>query len=367
MNIRVVVAMGLLGLVRVEAAEAGETRSFAIKLFKLTGHYYAKGEDCPEGFNIHGTMTFVRHKLSELGYTDGELRKLLEGNDFAKAMDILTNRGRNNGMPVNVYSNPESVPDPRIKTGQGRYGYGFNLDGKIKPGDFADPESGEQGIDNNLYRVVACSPNVGRVMSPLVRPRQQGGGASNQDLQVVPAQLIEVRNIDSFENDDDVLVGNYMSLDSLAFDASGEPAAYKTMRVDPDPRWSTVVHGKITAGVLTTAPFDLNIKVGITSTALKFKQTRLRLQFAPNGELWGVLGGYESWQSEYRRYSVWGTVPEIVGLDMPGYYHALKRLADAYPDAKTGQNTMISAGYDLEAVPALITRVSPVASLAKRP
>ena len=45
-----------------------------------------------------------------------------------------------------------------------------------------------------------------------------------------------------------------------------------------------------------------------------------------------------------------------ISLDMPGIYYALRKMADAVPDPKSGQNTRISAAYWIEAVPAFIAR-----------
>ena len=43
-----------------------------------------------------------------------------------------------------------------------------------------------------------------------------------------------------------------------------------------------------------------------------------------------------------------------VSHDVPGIWYALKRMADAYPDPKTGENTAISTAYRIDAVPAFI-------------
>jgi len=54
----------------------------------------------------------------------------------------------------------------------------------------------------------------------------------------------------------------------------------------------------------------------------------------------------------------------VVSLDIPGIYYALKRMADAYPDPKTGENTAISGAYVVEAVPAFIIHSDKTASVA---
>jgi hypothetical protein len=84
-------------------------------------------------------------------------------------------------------------------------------------------------------------------------------------------------------------------------------------------------------------------------------RARLRLQLKPDGTLDGILGGYQRWLTIY-----WGladvgvSIENVTGVDYVGLYHALKNLADAEPDPKTGQNMRISAAYRVEAVPAFL-------------
>jgi hypothetical protein len=50
-----------------------------------------------------------------------------------------------------------------------------------------------------------------------------------------------------------------------------------------------------------------------------------------------------------------GVTNEVnVSLDVPGLYYALRKIADADPDAETGMNMSISASYFIEAIPAYI-------------
>jgi hypothetical protein len=45
---------------------------------------------------------------------------------------------------------------------------------------------------------------------------------------------------------------------------------------------------------------------------------------------------------------------EETGMDIPGFYYALRHLADADPDPKTGQNQRLSVAWQFEAVPAFV-------------
>ena len=73
---------------------------------------------------------------------------------------FTTMRGRDkDGNRVNIYAHPDAQPDPNIYLVEGPAGYGFNLDGKVTDEDFTNPETGERGIDNQLWRAVGCTHN----------------------------------------------------------------------------------------------------------------------------------------------------------------------------------------------------------------
>jgi hypothetical protein len=44
----------------------------------------------------------------------------------------------------------------------------------------------------------------------------------------------------------------------------------------------------------------------------------------------------------------------MLSIDLPGFYYALRNMADANPDPKTGMNMSISTTFTVEAVPAYI-------------
>ena len=90
------------------------------------------------------------------------------------------------------------------------------------------------------------------------------------------------------------------------------------------------------------------------------RDVRLRLRLKPDGTLEGILGGYQPWLDIYWSMANGGIALECcVGVDFIGMYHTLRRLADAYPDPRTGQNTAISIAYRLEAVPAFTAPAGP--------
>src|SRR5437016_586736 len=91
-------------------AVASETRAYAVSWFDIAGYSDPDDSDCPDGVNVEEP----KRGLQERGYNDQEISRLVAagGDEFASA---LINRGRIDGKPVNVYANPESVPEQHIK------------------------------------------------------------------------------------------------------------------------------------------------------------------------------------------------------------------------------------------------------------
>jgi hypothetical protein len=333
---------------------AGETRGYVVSWFHRAA--YSQDGDCTNGINPVSEV-FVKKILNDLGKTPEQQTALLK--DYpVNVFGTLIMRGKIDGKPVNVYSNPTSVPDPQISTVKGQYAYGFNLDGKgaASASGFEDPETHEHGVNNQLFRALGCF--VAERGTPTTRPTWPAieWDASRDQM---PAWLIEISGIDNPTNDDDVTVRIFRATGPTTRNASGDPQADMTYRVDTDPRMQNVVHGKIKDGLLTTDRFDFYMLqdpvLGVAEYV--FKDARLRLTMNPDGTVKGILGGYTPWKTIYVSLSLGGPVNETnLSIDMPGAFYALKKMADAYPDPKTGQNTMISAGYRIEAIPAYIVR-----------
>ena len=332
-----------------QAALGSETRAFVVSWFYLSSH--STDNDCEGGINPTADKIFVRI-LKELGKTPAEIEKLVEGFPFTMVGPMVAQRGRIDGKPVNVYVNPTSVPDPRIHTVISSAGYGFDLDGKPSTGGFIDPDTGTAGVDNQVYRALGCFTAL-RALPPARPgfPSIQWDTTRDQ----MPAWLVEISDIDNAENDDDVTVRLYRSVEPVIRDALGQTQADMTFRVDPDPRIQNKAHGKIQNGTLTTDAFNFFMSGDpFAMPEYELKKARLRLALTPDGAK-GILGGYQPWEPIYFSFALGAALHESgLSYDIPGIYYALRRLADADPDAKTGQNMSISASYLIEAVPAYI-------------
>jgi hypothetical protein len=336
---------------------AAQSRGFVVSWFHVAEYFDAEGRDCPHGLN-DDAPTFYRRELKRIGKSEAEIEKYIsEFLDLSKhetTIPVMQMRGRIDGKPVDAYANPESVPDPHLKVVEGPYGYGFDLDGKDKPGDFIDPQTGEHGIDNQLYRVLGCMSQY----KPHTPTDRTSAALTiwNIVYEQMPAWLVEISRIDDTQNDGDVTVAIYRAVETPTKFTNGDTQPNLTFTVDPNPRWRNVVHGRIKDGVLTTDTFEMDMLGDpFWIPELRLKQARLRLKIAADGSLNGILGGYTPWFPFYWEQATegWG-VEATTSIDIPGFYYALKHLADAEPDPKTGQNTAISSAFRIEAVPAFI-------------
>lgn len=344
-------ATAVLALLGATAARA-ETRGYVVSWFYTATA--SQTDDCPNGFNPT-SEEMSRKILLDMGKKPDELDKYYK--DYpANMYGAIVMRGKKDGKPTFIYANPTTEPDPQIKTAQGHVAYGFNLDGKDGPNDFVDPETGEHGVDDMLYRVLGCFiAQRGAIGTRPTYPDIQWDMSRDQQ----PAWLIEIKGVEADKSgvkDGDVDVGIFRATGPIMRNAKGDPQSDMTFVVDDNPRMQNKVHGTLKNGVITTDPFELYMlqdPFGVTE--YHFKQTKIRLKLNPDGSLQGVLGGYQPWLPIYTSFALGGSVNELnLSVDAPGIYYALKRMADAYPDPKTGENTYISSSYWIEAAPAFV-------------
>lgn len=232
---------------------------------------------------------------------------------------------------------------------EGEFSWGLNLDGEVGPNDFVHPD-GSPGIDNEVYRAVGC---VIGFRGP------DGVEFIFQNKAIVDERynrmMVELTEVDDLENDDNVTVTVYRGMDRLLTDATGSrvmPGG--TQRVDR--RWGQnlirQVEARIVDSVLITEPIgDLIIpwqNLSVPSIQL-FRDARFELDLSAEGAT-GLLAGYadvDTWYYQLIRNDSTHHLSngQISGISL---YKALRRLADAYPDPETGENTAISTALDIK-------------------
>ena len=286
-------AASLAGLVfaglSMQSAAAAETRSYVVSWFHIA-NFLGGPEDCPNGLNPMSTE-FYRTDLIALGKTPAEADELLKnfpggpGGPDGEYIKLIMNRGDHG--KTNAFAHPETVEDPHLKTVEGHFAYGFNLDGKgaASPNSFEDPETHEKGVNNQYWRAVGCVRSF-RAAEP-TRPTY---AAANWDIlrDQMPAWLISISGITDPRNSDNVTVTFDRALEHVTRDANGDVRPDMTYRVDSNPRSHNVLHGKIKDGVLTIEPGDLHMTADpFLQPDYNFHQAHLRLELKPDG---GVKG-----------------------------------------------------------------------------
>lgn len=254
---------------------------------------------------------------------------------------------------------PSTDPEPfTFKEAVSKVAPGLNLDGKVGPNDFESP-TGEKGIDNNFYRVFGC-----------VGDTRPGGsiyalGPAYMRKYNYARTLIELTNVDSLKNDDDVTVTTYRGLDFVLTDAGGTSyLPHGTERVDEQwgKKFVQTMRGKIVNGVLTTDPADIVIPYTYNyypRTHYTFRGGVLKLNLTAEGAK-GLLAGYVDVWSWYRAFNgALATYTLSFGdQSSPSLYRAMMRLADGFPDA-AGKNTAISAAQQVSFTQVYIKHKNP--------
>jgi hypothetical protein len=338
-------------LMSTSLAATVETRGYAISLI-YTASYHAP-ENCPKGGN-GGPKEMKTRILMSRGYTKEQALEII-GNDDQDAQGNRIDfrmRGTIDGKPASVTTFPQSYPDPRIETAQGRFAYGFDLDGKTGPDSFEDPETHQQGVDNQMWRVLGCFANYW-VRRPVIPYNESIVWDTAMDS--MPAWLMSISGED-LSKDGPVTVTFDRALNILMRDARGSVLPGSSYTIDEDPRSHSVFKGQLRNGVVTVGPGNLFIQGESQFYAvLRLAQAQVRVYLKPDGNVYAVIGGYQPWLDYYHYLAIRGEGDGLV--DLPGVYNAMKRLADANPDPASGQNRDISAAYYIEAAPVFQTSV----------
>ena len=328
------------------ATASAETRGYVVSMVHTAT--YANTDTCPEGYN--GSLADLKvRRLVRRGFSEGDAIAILAngGVDRDGNRVELTELPELDGIEVNPGNVPVLAPDPRIHTAYGRFAYGFNLNGRVEPDGFENPDSGERGVDNRMWRALGCF-EVYQVRRP-VRPYNEDI-AWDTALDAMPAWLMSITG-DDLDGDGEVTVTFDRALNVAMRDARGGVLSGATYVVDPDPRSHSVFRGRVDDRVLTIEPGDFSIQGESQFYAiLRFTGTRLWMRMAEDGSASGIIGGYQPWRDYFHYLAIRGE--ENAQVDLAGVYYAMRRLADGVPDPETGENTAISAAYFLEAVPA---------------
>ena len=285
---------------------------------------------------------------------------------------------------TNICSQPDMFPGrPEFRTVQSKFAWGLDLDAAGKSGsskadtcehDSFQTPAGEQGIDNQLYRVLGCT----------LEWRGVDGIAGDQEVGMRQfhasgewTQVILLRGVNSLVRDDSVEVIYANTPDRPMADSTGKFLPGGSFSVsDRAPRNRNVLHGRIDNGVLTTDTADIKLTqtwgqggardIRGNRSKYDFRQARLRLTIQPDGSITGILGGYRPVFDVIQSPSIGGVGSALTaGIDCAAELATLRKYADGIRDPKTGKCSGISTAMRIQALPAFVNDVSGARSSAR--
>jgi hypothetical protein len=364
----IVIGVGAVLALGAQPVAASQSLGFAVSWFGPA--FNSSDTDCAGGPNEELKWEEI---LTKRGLPQKRIRELVD--DPANAQKFLQevlHRGRNG---EDVCKEPEAdYTTPPWKTVTGKASYGANLDGTADGAETATTckhqkfvgLDGAPGVDNQLYRVMGCSKgHLGQGKSSFVY-----GYANDRMKEGMLTFLIEISGIDDLKNDPQVTLTFYKGIEPLKKDANGEVLADATFHVASDPRAQFKAQGAIKDGVLTTAPVDFQLEVSRAwqPPLLHFSGARFNARITEDRALKAVMVGYQEWLPYY--FSITRSAPlyeKFTAGNCPGLYRAFKEMADGGKDPKTGQCSMISSAYNIEAVPAFLVHPEESKTAEARP
>jgi hypothetical protein len=305
------------------AAPPGRSIAYAVTDLKLSV-FESEGakQECPNGVNKIGPREIFKIQFPQ----DADQKWTQADTQLAREAEIW-------------HPTVGKADDVPFVLAEGKTGLGVNLDDRVDSNDFTSPDGKTCSMN---YRTGASIVNSERDF--LV-----GYGQFNR-------LLIEITDVDSLINDDEVTLTTYRGRDRLLKDAQGGFQSGGTQRVDL--RFSRdFIHaakGKIVDGVLISEPVDILVpqQVAFSSAATtKLRGARFELKLLPD-KADGFIGGYLDVESYYQRVNrAWGTHFMSYGQQIqPSVYRALRRLADGFRDPNTGEFTAISGSYSVRMI-----------------
>src|SRR5689334_8398319 len=256
---------------------------------------------------------------------------------------------------IQTYINPFAAEDPGEPEVTSRIGEGFNLDGKIKPGDFVSPD-GEKGIDNELYRAWGCdAPWRGANGNGTLVLR-----SNDKMLEGLYTIVIRISGNQDPMNDDNATLEIGYSPDQIMKDARGNVGADYSYRILHSEQY-TKLKARIKDGVVETEQADIHMpQIAWFYNQARdafFRQGKIRVTVNSDGTVAGLVGGYRDWRDLYAQ-NVYAQSGGVQGVreheDHVALYYALRRHADGMFNAKTGRYEGISCAYRLKLVQAFV-------------
>jgi hypothetical protein len=309
--------------------------------------------DCPDGLNKSAKDIYLESLPS------GERERLSKPEAEKELWALLYAPGGNLGPGKRTHNrcaDPKDFSSPPLRTVQGHVADGMDLQSNAPGGTCAHERftsvDGNGQVDNQLWRATGC-----------IRGWRKGADIEKYAYDNIRAGeyevLLEIKGMTDPRNNAHVEVGIYSSQDQAQVDAAGNVLPDASLQIHDDPQYRAVAQGRMVDGVITTDPVDIRLKyrsAGYVDTDFYIRGARLELKPQPDGGIKGEIGGYYDVETLYdgfiRQPQVVTSV--LLAYSCPAVYEALNKLADGYPDSKTGQCSAISTAFRVEAIPAFV-------------
>ena len=328
------------------------------------------GVDCPHGSTTHFANPASSFKAFSLipWRTPKEIEALAnppangtvrDGSGVYYPVWRATSAYRGYHRDIETYINPFAAEDPGQPQVVSRIGEGFNLDGKIKPGDFVSPD-GEKGIDNQLYRAWGCdAPWRGANGNGTLVLR-----SNDKMTEGLYTVVIRISGNQDPLNDTDATLEIGYSPDKIMKDARGQVGSDYSYRILASSDQYTRLKAKVKDGLVET---EQAAELHMPQIAWFYNQTRdahfrqgkVRVAIDPHDDssALGLVGGYRDWRDLYSQ-NVFAQDGGQQGVreheDHVANYYALRRHADGMFNPKTGRFDGVSTAYRMKLVPAFV-------------
>lgn len=324
-----------------------DTRGYVVSWFSTATNVVDFKASCPEDRNKGRIEWYIRDLVAS-GYTREEATKIIANASDSvqlprEVMQKMEGRAIVNGKHVSIYNYPDATEDPNIETVTGKFAYGFDLNQPDQSNKFIDPETHEK-VDNQLWRAVGCLETF-RAVPPL-QPYPEGEAWANE-IDSAQGWAMQIAG-DDLSKDGKVTITYSLTTQHLERDARGQVMRGASYIIDNSPRSFNVLEGDMKNGVIFIKPTLFHIE-GSRYSEINIRDAHMRIH-SEGDKLVGYWGGFIKWKPFVYAY----TSTPGSGADNIGMYHALKKMADAGNDPKTGQNEEISATFRFEAVPAYL-------------
>ena len=340
------------------AQAAGQTLAFAVYDWANALYQTRFVDECPEGLGISNDEYWWRglSKQDRARLTNNGLLEAGNRHNVAKK------RGPNG---EDVCLDPTVISDPPMRVVEGKYSFGENVDSNedgrataktCAHGNFTSLD-GVPGIDNQMYRLIGCTygwRTLGGLIDQHANEMRRASGLG--------MTLIEITGVKDPRNSPDVTVTFYRSIDQFMLDGKSKPLPHVTYRIDladGKPRYGDSLKGGIKDGVLTTERGDVRMAYTGNYSFINpvIRDMGLKLELAPDSQsAKGMITGYfDAELFAHYANGLGGTIP-VSYFSCSALHQAALRLADGYPDPKTGQCTALSSAFNILAAAAFILK-----------